>query len=113
MAKILFIDPGFKRMGFSLFRDENLLDHGTIGIERNENEAWTAYVSRGVLFFYAALNQYIYENHLSLNPIDKIVIEQLPPVSSSPSFNASAQITLVFCAISALIIVANEERVPI
>src|ERR1035437_2931465 len=113
MAKILFIDPGFKRMGYSLFQDEELISYGTIGIERKEDEAWTAYVSRGVLFFYDALSQYIYENNTSLSLIDKIVVEQLPPTVPGPGAFASAQMTLVFCAISALIIASAEERVPI
>lgn len=105
------IDPGFKRLGFAMWVDGKLTDSGVTGIEReSDKEPWTDYISRGVLFFSDFFNSYI----RSTQPRpDKIIVEQLPPISSSPTFNNSAQITLVFCAISALIIQANNFGVPI
>jgi hypothetical protein len=95
-----------------MWEDGKLRGSGVKGIEREEKEAWTDYISRGVLFFSSFFNSYIASMELEY-PVDKIVVEQLPPISSSPTFNNSAQITLVFCAISALIIEANKQGVPV
>lgn len=106
------IDPGFKRLGYALWEKDNLMDSGSVGIEREEGEPWTEYVTRGVLFFYDWFYDYMLEAERG-GQIEKIVVEQLPPVSSSPSFNASTQTTLVFCAITSLILAAKNFRINI
>jgi Holliday junction resolvasome RuvABC endonuclease subunit len=104
MCNMISIDPGWKRMGYSLWQDNELVRSNTFGIDRVEGEAWTAYITKGIMEFYDWMSNLLFDND-----IDIIVIEQLPPVSTSAGFNSSSQVSLVFMALASVIVAARTS----
>ena len=89
-------------MGYTIWMKGKPYKSGAFGVEKGEDEAWTAYISRGTKEFYDWMLDLLDEYE-----IDTLVIEQVPPVSSSAGFNASSQVTLVFMALASVILAAH------
>lgn len=105
--KFLSIDPGFTRLGFASWDNNNLIDCGAIGPSvRRKDEPWAIFFERGIEFF----RKWLYDQPSDL---EMILLELVPPVSSSPGFKASPQTPLVHGVVATIINFSLDRKIPV
>lgn len=98
------VDPGFDRLGYALWDDDNLLESGVQGPDkRGDKEKWNDHMSLGIRLFWDWIK--------TIKP-ERIVAEQLPPLSASAGFSQSPQVPLVFAVVSLLKVYCYEHDIP-
>lgn len=105
---LLALDPGFKRLGFSVFNEEeDILVNGVYTPrERNKDEKYQDYLNMGIFQIEPWFNK-IVKDHKVTN----IFAETIPPISNGSGFASSPQIPLVISVIAVCKILAHQQNI--